>query len=79
MTAPANQRQACEFRWHSGSTDVQAVATSGGMDQVREFDRILNKEDRNIVSDKIPIPFLCIELDSKSADITGKVGRTFTA
>ena len=47
----------------------------GGMDQVREFYRILDEEDRDIIADQIPIAFLRIELDRKAAHIAGKVGR----
>jgi hypothetical protein len=45
------------------------------MDEVRKLDGILNKEDRNVVSDEIPIPLLRVELDSETSDVAGRVDR----
>ena len=33
-----------------------------GMDQVGEFDGVLNEEHRDIVADQIPVAFLRVEL-----------------
>src|SRR5690348_6579936 len=51
----------------------------GGMDDVRELDRVLNKKDRDVVSNEIPVALLGIELDGKPAHITRQIGRAFTA
>ena len=47
-----------------------------GMDQIREFDRVLDEENRNIVSDQIPIALLGIHLNCKPANIARRIGRT---
>jgi hypothetical protein len=44
-----------------------------GMNQIRELQRILNEEDRNVVADNIPVPLLCIKLDCETADVTRQV------
>ena len=41
-----------------------------GMDQVRKFDGVLDKENRDIVADQIPVTFLGVKLDGKSAYVT---------
>lgn len=46
-----------------------------GMDEVRKFHCFLDEEDRNIVPDEIPIPFLSVELDCKSAHIANSILR----
>jgi hypothetical protein len=46
------------------------------MDNIGELDSILDEEDGDVVSNKIPVTFLCVELDSKTADITDGIGRT---
>src|SRR5205814_7140372 len=51
----------------------------GGVDDVGKFDRVLNKENGDVVSDEIPVALLGIELDRKPAHITRQIGRTFTA
>lgn len=51
----------------------------GGVDQVREFDGILDEEDRDIVTDEVPVPLLGIELHSKSAHIARQIGRPLVA
>ncbi len=51
----------------------------GGMDQIRELDGILDEEDRNVVTDEIPVALLGVELDSEAADIAGKVGGALVA
>src|ERR1700693_1830332 len=42
--------------------------------EVREAQRIAEEKDRSIVSDDIPISVLCVELESKPADIALRVG-----
>ena len=44
-----------------------------GVDQVRELDRILDKEHRNVVAHQVVVTFRRVELDSKSADIAYRV------
>ena len=40
-----------------------------GMDQIGKFDRILDEEDRDIITDQVPVAFLCVKLDGKSAHV----------
>ncbi len=49
------------------------------VDQVGELDRVLNKEHRHVVSDKIEDAFVGVELDGKSAHVAGEVGRATRA
>src|SRR5204862_56044 len=51
----------------------------GRMDDVGKFDRVLNKENGDVVSDEIPVALLGIELDRKPAHITRQIGRPLTA
>ena len=45
------------------------------MDDVGEFDSILYEKDRNIVADKVPVAFFCVELDGKSPYVAGGIHR----
>jgi hypothetical protein len=49
------------------------------MDEVGEFDGILNKKDRDIVADQIPVAFFGVKLDGKATNITRGVDRTRSA
>src|SRR5664279_5733190 len=49
------------------------------VDEVREFDRVLNEKDRDIVADQIPVAFLGIELDGKTANVPWSIDRTGSA
>ena len=44
------------------------------VDEIRKFDRILDKEDRYIVADQIVVSFLRIELHREPSDVAGKIG-----
>lgn len=46
------------------------------VDEIWKLESILDEEDRNIVSDNIPVPLLCIKLDCKPSDISHSVGTT---
>ena len=46
------------------------------MDQVREFDRVLNEEDRDVVADQIPVAFGRIEFDREAAHVARRIHRT---
>ena len=48
----------------------------GSMDKVRKLDRILNEENGDIIPNYVPIPFICIELDGKAADVADGIGRS---
>lgn len=39
----------------------------------REFDRITNKESRNVIKNPIVVPLIGIELNRKSPDITHRI------
>ena len=43
------------------------------MTQIGEFDRILDKEDRNVVPYQIPISFLRVELHREPANVTREI------
>lgn len=45
-----------------------------GVDEVAELERIPNEEDRRVVANKIPIPFLGIELQCKPSRSAGAIG-----
>src|SRR5450756_63083 len=50
-----------------------------GMNEVREFDGILDEENRDVVADQVPVSFLGVKLDGKSAYVTRGVYRTRAA
>src|SRR5450759_383736 len=50
-----------------------------GMDEVGEFDGILDEENRDVVAYQIPVAFLGVKLDGKSAHVTRGVDRTRAA
>ena len=50
-----------------------------GMDEVGEFDGILDEENRDVVADQVPVAFLRVKLDGKSAYIPRGVDRTRAA
>ena len=49
------------------------------MDQVRELDRVLDEEHRDVVADDVPVAFVGIELDREAAHIARGVHRTALA
>ena len=44
-----------------------------GVNQIGELDRILNKKDRDIVPDDVPITLLRVELHGETAHIPGEI------
>src|ERR1035437_4459656 len=50
-----------------------------GMDEVGEFDGILDEENRDVVADQVPVAFLRVKLDGKSAYVTRGIYRTRAA
>src|ERR1035437_6625296 len=49
------------------------------MDEVGEFDGILDEENRDVVADQVPVAFLGVKLDGKSTYVTRGVYRTSAA
>ena len=49
------------------------------MDQIGEFDRVLDEEHRDVVADEVPVAFLGIELHGEAAHVARRVGRTGAA
>ena len=49
------------------------------MNQIGEFDRVLNKEDWNIISDDVPITLLRVQLHREAANIPGEIRGAFVA
>src|ERR1700759_166577 len=49
------------------------------VNQIRKLDRILNEENRDIITHDIPVSFLGIKLDREAANVSRKVGRTLAA
>ena len=45
------------------------------MNQIREFHRVLNEKNRNIVADQIPIALVGIELHRETAHVAHCIGR----
>ena len=50
-----------------------------GMNEIRKLLRILNKEDRSIISNKVPVSIFCIEFHSKSAWVSFCIRRSLLA
>jgi HTH-type transcriptional regulator/antitoxin HigA len=50
-----------------------------GMDEVGEFDGILDEENRDVVADQVPVTFFSVKLDGKSAYVTWGIYRTCAA
>jgi hypothetical protein len=46
------------------------------VDYIRELHGILDEEDRNVVSNDIPVTLLGVELDGKTTNIADCVSRT---
>ena len=44
-----------------------------GVNEVREFNGVLNEENGNVISDDVPVAFFCIKLDRKPSDIADGV------
>src|SRR5664279_492694 len=49
------------------------------MDEVGEFDGILDEENRDVVADQVPVAFLSVKLNRKSAHVTRGIYRTSAA
>jgi hypothetical protein len=49
------------------------------VDQIREFDRILDEEDRDIVADQIPIALARVEFDREAAHVARRIDRARAA
>lgn len=49
------------------------------MDKIRELNRILDKENGDVVSNQIPISFVGVEFHGKPTNVTDGVGTSFTA
>ena len=47
----------------------------GRVNQIREFHRVLNEKNRNVVADQIPIALVGIELYSETSHIAHGIGR----
>ena len=46
----------------------------GRVNHVRELDRVLDEEDRNVVPNHVPVAGAGVELDGEAAHVTGQVG-----
>jgi hypothetical protein len=49
------------------------------MNQVRKFDRVLNEENRDVVSDQIPVALLGVHLHGETAHVACGIGRAARA
>src|ERR1035437_8221821 len=50
-----------------------------GMDEVGEFNGVLDEENRNVVADQVPVALLGVKLDGEPAYVTRRIDRTRTA
>src|SRR5665811_1091982 len=50
-----------------------------GMDEVGEFNGVLDEENRNVVADQVPVALLGVKLDGKPAYVTRRIDRTRAA
>ena len=51
----------------------------GSMNDIREFECILDKENGYIVADNVPVTLVSVELDCKSTHVTDSVCTTTAA
>ena len=51
----------------------------GGVDEIRELDRVLDEEDGDVVADDVPVALFGIELDREAAHVASKIGGAFVA
>ena len=49
------------------------------VDEVRELDRVLDEEYRDVVADQVPVPGVRVELDGKAAHVARRVDRAGAA
>ena len=70
-----SQKLSCAV-WPAGSR-VRLLLR--GMDQVGEFDGVLNEEHRNIVSDDVPVAFFCVDFHREAAHVARQIGRPLVA
>src|SRR5688572_12128876 len=73
--------------WHERDEVPECVVSGAGLwhrkmrlglcrvHEVGELHCVLDKEDRDVVADQIPVAFVGIELDGEAADIARRVGR----
>ena len=47
----------------------------GRVHEVRKLHRVLDEEDRDVVADEIPVPFVRVELHREPTHVPGGVGR----
>src|ERR1039457_4457089 len=50
-----------------------------GMDEVGEFNGVLDEENWDVVADQVPVAFLGVKLDGKSTYVTRGIDRTSAA
>lgn len=50
-----------------------------GMDQIRELDRILNEEDRDVVADQVPVALSRVELHGEAPHVARRIYRSRAA
>jgi hypothetical protein len=50
-----------------------------GVNHVREFDGVLDEEDRDVVADEVEVSLLCVELGGEAAHVAREVGRAARA
>lgn len=59
-----------------GLRDLQIRFRLACMDYIGEFHSILNKEDRDVIANNIPVSFIGIKFHSKPSNIADCVGAT---
>lgn len=72
-----NWIQGNKVPWHAGVSHVSLWVSLSRVDNIRELNRILDKEEWCIVANKIDYSFFSVELDSESSRITIGVWKTF--
>ncbi len=68
-----------EVPHHGRGLEVGAGLALLGVDEVGELDGVADEEDRRVVADHVPVPFLGVELEREAAGVAGGVGRTLFA
>src|ERR1700680_4675598 len=51
----------------------------GGMNEIGEFDCVLDKKHGHVIAHDVPVPFLSVKLYREAAHVAGKIRRSFVA
>ena len=55
---------------------LEGRALTSGMDDIGKLDSVLNEEDRNVISNNIPVTLFGIELHGKTSYISDSISTS---